>query len=73
VLLVAVPVLILIGMYVTKKMIKAMTYPYSIEYLYTQKKLKKIIKQARKALKKMNIAVRKGYETSTTLVREQER
>ncbi|WP_348736661.1 hypothetical protein [Spiroplasma endosymbiont of Ammophila pubescens] len=54
-------------------MIKAMTHPYSIEYLDTQKKMKKTIKQARKALKKMNIAVRKGHETSTTLAREQER
>ncbi|ELL44247.1 hypothetical protein [Spiroplasma melliferum] len=73
VLLVAIPVLILIGIYVTKKMIKAMTHPYSIEYLDTQKKLKKTIKGARKALKKMNKAVRKGRETPTTLAREQER
>jgi len=42
-------------------------------FRHTEKKLKKTIKQARKALKKMNIAVRKGYETSKTLAREQER
>ncbi len=54
-------------------MIKAITHPYLIEYLDTQKKLKKTIKQAIKALKKMNITVRKGHETSTTLSREQER
>ncbi|WP_233485448.1 hypothetical protein [Spiroplasma sp. ChiS] len=35
--------------------------------------MKKTIKGARKALKKMNKAVRKGRETPTTLAREQER
>lgn len=42
-------------------------------FRYTDKKLKKTIKGARKALKKMNKAVRKGRETPTTLAREQER
>ncbi|UZQ29194.1 MAG: hypothetical protein OHM56_08215 [Spiroplasma phoeniceum] len=35
--------------------------------------MKKTIKQARKALKKINIAVLKGHETPTTLALEQER
>ncbi|WP_253301623.1 hypothetical protein [Spiroplasma endosymbiont of Phyllotreta cruciferae] len=47
-LLVAIPVLSLVGFYITAKIVKAMTRPYSIEYLDAKKNLKKTKTHAKK-------------------------
>ncbi|WHQ36721.1 hypothetical protein [Spiroplasma sp. SV19] len=72
VLLVAIPVLSLIGFYITAKMIKAMTRPYSIEYLDAQKNLKKTKIHAKKTLAKMTKGVKKGQQQPTALAKEKE-
>lgn len=72
VLLVAIPVLSLVGFYVTAKMTKAMTRPYSIEYLDARKNLKKTKTHAKKALTKMGKAVKKGKEQATMLAKTKE-
>ncbi|AOX43693.1 hypothetical protein S100390_v1c03500 [Spiroplasma sp. NBRC 100390] len=71
-LLVAIPVLSLVGFYITAKMVKAMTRPYSIEYLDAQKNLKKTKTHAKKALAKMTKAVKKGQEQPTNFAKEKE-
>ncbi|AHF57950.1 hypothetical protein [Spiroplasma eriocheiris] len=68
-LLVAVPVLILLSSYVTVRMVKAMTRPYSIEYIDARKALKKNTKKSKKAIKKIKTEIKHGVAPQTDLQR----
>ncbi|WP_425380441.1 hypothetical protein [Spiroplasma endosymbiont of Stenodema calcarata] len=72
VLLVAIPILTIIGFYVTLKMVKAMTRPYSIEYLDAKKNLHKTIIYRKKALRKGMKAIKKGQAQATDLAKTKE-